>query len=807
MAKKAGEEGFDTYMVTPDKDFAQLVNENVKMYKPKSRGNEIEIWGPKEIQENFSVPDPINVIDILALWGDTADNIPGCPGVGEKRSKELVSKYHNIENIYKNIEDFKGKLKENLVNFKTQVELARQLVTIHTEVPLDVKTEDFIRREPNMEELIAVLEELEFRTLLSKLVGKPVSTKSTQPTQPSLFGDENSTTSNEDMLSDSFKSLDNTPHNYYLIDNDMAISSLVMELSMQKWFCFDTETTGLNVRDADILGIAFSWKAHEGYYLDLPEDREKAKEILEKFKGVFGNSSIGKIGQNLKFDLLMLRQYGVQVDGPKFDTMIAHHLLHPELKHNMDYLSEVYLQYRPVSIESLIGAKGKNQGNMKDIDANEVKEYACEDADITFQLQSILEKELKEADLEKFFQEVEMPLMDVLTDMEEMGVTIDVEALKETAIDLEKRLASIEAQIIEMAGKEFNISSPKQVGEILFDHMEIDAKASKTKTGQYSTSEENLQKLKDKHPIISLILEHRGLKKLLSTYVYALPELVDKADGRLHTSYNQAVVVTGRLSSSNPNLQNIPIRDDEGRVMRKAFVPGEKDWLFFSADYSQVELRLMAHLSQDEHLLTAFKRGEDIHSATAAKVFDVALEEVDGDMRRKAKTANFGIIYGISAFGLAERLTISRTEAKDIIDGYFENFPGVKSFMESCIASARDNGFVETLSGRKRYLPDIDSRNAVVRGVAERNAINAPIQGTAADLIKIAMVAIQKELKSRKLQSKMLLQVHDELNFEVHPDELEEVKALVIEKMESAYQLSVPLLVETGVGRNWLEAH
>ncbi len=807
LALQAGKEGFDTYMVTPDKDFAQLVNENVKMYKPKSRGNEIEIWGTEEIKENFSVPDPINVIDILALWGDSADNIPGCPGVGEKRSKELVSKYHSIENIYDNIEDFKGKLKENLINFRSQVELARQLVTIHTEVPLDVKIDDFIRREPNMEELQAVLEELEFRTLLTKLVGKPASVKSTQPSQPSLFGDENSVVVNEEIVSENFKSLHEVPHNYYLVDNEMAISSLVMELSMQSSFCFDTETSGLNVREADILGIAFSWKAHEGYYLPLSQNRGEALKQLENLRGVFNNPLITKIGQNLKFDILMLRQYGIQVEGPKFDTMIAHHLLHPELKHNMDYLSEVYLQYRPVSIESLIGARGKNQGNMKNIDINEVKEYACEDADVTFQLMSILQKELKEANLEKFFQEVEMPLMDVLADMEEMGVTIDVEALKETAIDLEKRLATIEAQIIEMAGKEFNISSPKQVGEILFDHMKIDAKASKTKTGQYSTSEENLQKLRDKHPIISLILEQRGLKKLLSTYVYALPELVDKEDGRLHTSYNQAVVVTGRLSSSNPNLQNIPIRDDEGRVMRKAFVPGEKDWLFFSADYSQVELRLMAHLSQDEHLLSAFKRGEDIHSATASRVFDVSLEEVDGDMRRKAKTANFGIIYGISAFGLAERLTISRTEAKEIIDGYFENFPGVKAFMESCIASARDNGYVETLSGRRRYLPDIDSRNAVVRGVAERNAINAPIQGTAADLIKIAMVAIQKELKSRKLKSNMLLQVHDELNFEVHPSELEEVKALVVEKMESAYQLSVPLLVETGVGKNWLEAH
>lgn len=805
LALRASKEGFQTYMVTPDKDFAQLVNENVSMYKPKSRGNEIEIWGPDEIRANFSVPEPINVIDILALWGDAADNIPGCPGVGEKRSKDLISKYHTIENVYKNIDDFKGKLKENLIDFRSQVELARQLVTIHTEVPLDVKIEDFARQDPNLEELHSVLEELEFRTLLTKLIGNPEPDLTNQSSQLSLFGDDGKNVG--EVESTMFKSSLDVPHNYYLVNNEMAVASLAMELSMQKFFCFDTETSGLDVRADDIIGIAFSWKAHEGYYLPLPEDRSEAIAQLDKLKGVFENDSITKVGQNLKFDILMLRQYGIKVAGPKFDTMIAHHLLYPELKHSMDYLSEVYLKYQPLNIETLIGPKGKGQLSMRNVDVNKVMEYACEDADITFQLVPLLQKELDEANLTSFFNEVEMPLMDVLVDMEDIGVTIDVKALEQTAVELEKRLASLEEQVEEMAGKSFNISSPKQVGEILFDHLKIDATAAKTKTGQYSTSEENLQKLKDKHPIVSLILDHRGLKKLLSTYVYALPKLVDEADGRLHTNYNQAVVVTGRLSSSNPNLQNIPIRDDEGRVIRKAFVPGKKDWLFLSADYSQVELRLMAHISGDEHLVAAFKRGEDIHAATASRIFDVPLGDVNSDMRRKAKTANFGIIYGISAFGLAERLTISRSEAKQIIDGYFENFEGVKTFMDTCIADARTNGYVETLSGRRRYLPDIDSRNAVVRGVAERNAINAPIQGTAADLIKIAMVAIQKELKNRNLKSKMLLQVHDELNFEVEPSELEEVKKLVVEKMESAYQLSIPLVVEIGVGNNWLEAH
>lgn len=807
LALRAGEEGFDTYMVTPDKDYAQLVNERVKMYKPKARGNDIEILGPDEIRKNFNVPEPINVIDILALWGDSADNVPGCPGVGEKRSKEMVAKYHNIDNIYAHIDDFSGKQKENLINFRQQVELARKLVTIHTQVPLEVKADDFIRSEPDLEALKNIFEELEFRTLWKRISGKDLTQAKAQPMQTSLFGDESPVAQDVDDDSVNFKSIDEVKHQYFLVDNEMAVDSLAMELAMQTEFCFDTETSGLNVREDALLGIAFSWNDHEGYYLTLPPEKDKAVKILDKFRHAFDNPGSLKIGQNIKFDLLMLRQYGINVGGPLFDTMVAHHLLQPGLKHNMDYLSEVYLHYRPVSIESLIGSKGKNQGNMRDVDIQLVKEYACEDADVTYQLKKMLDKELHDASLTDFFEAVEMPLVRVLAQMEEEGARIDTDVLKQTAVELEEKLKGIQEQIFDTAGMSFNVNSPKQVGEILFEHLKIESKASKTKTGQFSTSEENLQKLRDKHPVIGLILEQRGIKKLLSTYVYALPQLVDKHTGRIHTSYNQAVVVTGRLSSTNPNLQNIPIRDDEGKVMRKAFVPRQKDWLFFSADYSQVELRLMAHLSGDTHLVDAFRRGEDIHAATAARIFKVPIGDVTSDMRRKAKTANFGIIYGISAFGLSERLNIPRGEAKSIIDGYFESFPGVKLFMEACIATAREKGYVETLSGRKRYLPDINSRNAVVRGVAERNAINAPIQGTAADIIKKAMVDIQAALAEKQLKSKMILQVHDELNFDVAPGELEILKPIVIEKMQSAYALDVPLLVDTGVGQNWLDAH
>ncbi|TCO10987.1 DNA polymerase I [Natronoflexus pectinivorans] len=804
LAKKATGNGFDTYMVTPDKDFAQLVNEDIKMYKPKSRGNEVEIWGPDEVREQFGVPEPLNVIDVLALWGDAADNIPGCPGIGEKRSKDIIGKYHTIENVYENLEDFSGKQKENLANNREQVELARKLVTINTEVPVDVSIDSLKRAEPDLEKLRTILDELEFRTLWERITGESKA-KAPQPAQGSLFGDDEIPV--RETTAESLKTLDDVKHQYFLADNEMAIQSLAMELSIQKEFCFDTETSSINVWESSLVGIAFSWKAGEAYYVPVPSDRGEAEKLLEPLKSVFEDANILKIGQNLKFDTLMLKLYGIQVAGPFFDTMVAHHLIQPGLRHNMDYLAEIYLKYKPVSIEELIGEKGKKQGSMRDVPLEKVKEYAGEDADVTFQLKQKLEKELENEKLTSFFADVEMPLLDVLVQMEYNGVRIDVDELENSGKELEKRLELLEKEIMEMAGVSFNVNSPRQVGEVLFDTLKIDAKAGRTKSGQYTTNEEVLQKLKDKHPIIPKILEQRGLKKLLSTYVHALPKLVVKDTDRLHTSYNQALVVTGRLSSSNPNLQNIPIRDDEGREIRKAFTVTDDNHVFLSADYSQVELRLMAHLSKDAHMLEAFNRGDDIHAATAARIFSVPQEEVTSDMRRKAKTANFGIIYGISAFGLSERLNIPRGEAKSIIDGYFENFEGVKVYMEESIRLARDKGFVETIFGRKRYLPDINSRNAVVRGMAERNAINAPIQGTAADIIKMAMVKIQQELNSGGYKTKMILQVHDELNFEVPKEELADVKKLVRSSMESACELSVPLVVDMGEGRNWLEAH
>ena len=804
IALKAGKEGFSTYMVTPDKDFAQLVNENVKIYKPKSRSNEIDIWGIDEVKANFGVPEPINVIDVLALWGDAADNVPGCPGIGEKTAKEIIGKYGTIDKIYENIEQFKGKQKENLMLNRDRVELARKLVTIDINVPVEFSFDDFKLTNPDLDKLKELFEELEFKALWSKFSGELVA-KSAAPVQGSLFDQS----VQETIVRSKFKSIVDVTHNYYLIDseNENALMSIAAELSLQKSFCFDTETTGLNVWEAELVGISFSWKAHEAYYIPIPDDFDKAKEIVTRFKNALESTSIEKIGQNIKFDALILKKYGINICMPLFDTMVAHHLLQPGLKHNMDYLSETYLNYTPVSIETLIGAKGKGQKSMRQVPLEEIKEYAAEDADITWQLKNILERELKNEGLESFFHEVEMPLTLVLVDMEYTGVKIDTEELNIFKQQLESRLSALEENIINEAGVSFNINSPKQVGDILFDKLRIDGKTGKTKSGQFSTNEEVLQKLKDKHPIVPMILEQRGLKKLLSTYVEALPLLVLEKTGRLHTSYNQAIVVTGRLSSSNPNLQNIPIRNDDGREIRKAFVVENDDYLFLSADYSQVELRIMAHLSEDANMIDAFVRGEDIHTATASLVFKVPVSEVTSDMRRKAKTANFGIIYGISAFGLTERLNIPRSESKALIDGYFENFPAVKAYMDLSISKAREKNYAETIFGRRRYLPDINSRNSVVRSVAERNAINAPIQGTAADIIKKAMVEIFKRFNEKNLKSKMILQVHDELNFEVFRPEMDEVKTIVKEAMENACKLKVPLVVDMGVGKNWLEAH
>ncbi len=803
LAWKASDVGFVTYMVTPDKDYAQLVRDNVIMYKPRSKGGGIDKLGVEEVKEKFSITDPSQVIDILALWGDTADNIPGCPGVGEKRAKEMITNFGSIKGIYEHIEELKGKQKENMINFREQVELSYDLATIRTDVPVDFDEAALKMEKPNMNAINALFEELEFRNLGARIN----SIFGSAPVQGDLFGGGSvaEVTAVEEVSA--HQSIADIPHHYYLVDNDMAIASLCAELSVQERFCFDTETTSIHALEAELVGMSFAWQPHEAYYVPVPANREEALALVEKFRAVFEASNTVKIAQNLKYDMLVLKNYGIAVKGPYFDTMVAHHLLYPGQKSNMDFMAETYLNYSPVSIESLIGKKGKGQGHMRQVPVDKVKDYAAEDADVTLQLMLKFEKELQESSVKQLFETIEMPLIEVLANMEFEGVKVDDRALHEFAGTLRETIIELEKRIIDLAGVSFNIGSPKQVGEVLFDHLKIDEKAKKTKSGQYSTNEETLQKLKDKHIIIPEILEYRGLMKLLNTYVEALPKLINPATNRLHTSYNQAVVVTGRLSSTNPNLQNIPIRDENGKEIRKAFTATDDAHLFLSADYSQVELRLMAHFSGDQHLIEAFNRGEDIHAATAAKIFKVPLEEVTSDMRRKAKTANFGIIYGISAFGLAERLTIPRKEAKDIIDGYFESFPGVKTFMDNCISKAKKEGYVETLYGRRRDVSDINSKNGVVRGMAERNAINAPIQGTAADIIKQAMVNIGKRFQAENIQSKMILQVHDELNFDVLNSELDQVKAIVKAEMENAIKLAVPLDVEMGVGQNWLEAH
>ena len=818
LSRIASEKGFVTYMVTPDKDYAQLVSDNVFMFKPRSKGGGNEVWGVDEIKEKFAVERPGQVIDILALWGDSADNIPGCPGVGEKRAKELIAAYGSVQGVYDNIEKLKGKQKENMVNFREQVELSNKLVVIERHIPGSFDPDEYVVKEPDIDKVFSIMDELEFRNLKNRVatvfgVGGAAQPeqKSSEPVQGDLFAQPSAAGGTADtgllFQTSSHKSIDSVKHSYYLVNNDMSLSSLMAELSILEDFCFDTETTSVNAMEAELVGISFSWKEGEAYYVPVPANKQEALKFVTVFKSLFEDVTIGKTGQNIKYDMLVLKNYNIDVKGELFDTMVAHHLLHPGLKNNMNFMAETYLDYTPVSIESLIGKRGKTQGSMRSVDVEVVKEYAAEDADITLQLAKIFKQQLKNSEVKNLFYNVEMPLVSVLADMEFEGVTLNVDALNSYAALLKKDIAALEKAIYTMAGKSFNIASPRQVGEVLFDVLKIDDKAKKTKSGQYSTGEDILQKLKLKHEIIPAILEYRGLKKLLNTYVEALPKLINSKTGRIHTSYNQTVVVTGRLSSTNPNLQNIPIRDEAGREIRKVFTPSGDDYLFLSADYSQVELRLMAHFSKDEHLVNAFRNGEDIHKATAAKIFKVSLQEVDSDMRRKAKTANFGIIYGISAFGLSERLNIPRKEAKEIIDGYFESFPGVKQFMDESIKVARDKGYVETLFGRRRYLPDINSRNSVVRGIAERNAINAPIQGTAADIIKMAMVAIQNRFEKEGVKSKMMLQVHDELNFNMYKPEQEKVRLIVKEEMERAVDLSVPLVVDMGIGNNWLEAH
>jgi DNA polymerase-1 len=803
LAKEAEKQGFTTYMMTPDKDYAQLVSDNIFMFKPSKGGEDAEIWGLKEVQENFGIQNAEQVIDILGLMGDSADNIPGCPGIGPKTAEKLISQFGSIDGIYQNIEKLKGKQKENLIEFEEQVRLSRKLATIILDVPIEFNTKNLTRDEVNKEELIEVFEDLEFRTIIQRLKLREAPAQAEMNFQGTLFDMGSSEVQTIGKTPDTIETV---PHQYYLVETEMQRASLRAELSVQDEFCFDTETTGLDTMSEEIVCMSFAFRKHEAFCVTLPQKFEEAKKVIEEFREVFADENITKIGQNIKFDMLMLSNYGIEVKGILYDTMLAHYLIQPDLKHGLDYLCDIYLNYKKVPTEDLIGS-GKNQRSMRSVIVDKLRDYACEDADLTFQLKQKIDPDLDKFEVRELFETMEMPLVPVLVHMENAGVKINSDELKEYANVLREEIIQIEKEIFELAGQEFNVGSPKQLGLILFDKLKIDSNAKKTKTKQYSTGEEILVKLIDKHPIVQKILDYRGLTKLLNTYVEALPLLVNKRTGKIHTSYNQAIAATGRLSSVNPNLQNIPIRTENGRQIRKVFIPSDDNHLFLSADYSQIELRIMAAMSQDEEMLKAFNEGKDIHSITAAKIYQISEEQVDSDMRRKAKTANFGIIYGISAFGLSQRLNIPRTEAKELIDGYFVNFPKIKEFMDKQIELARNQGFVQTIKGRKRYLSDINSANAVVRGMAERNAINAPIQGSAADIIKIAMINICRQFETLKLKSKMVLQVHDELNFDVEKRELEQVKQIVKKEMERAVDIGVQLTVEMNAAENWLDAH
>ena len=805
LAKKAEVEGFQTYMMTPDKDYAQLVSENIVMYKPAKGGNDPEVWGIKEVQENFGIEDPEQVIDILGLMGDSADNIPGCPGIGPKTAQKLIAQYGSIDGLYEHISDLKGKQKENLETYEEQVRLSRKLAVIIQDVPYDFDPVSLKIDEPNKEVLKDIFTDLEFRSLAQKM--KLGSAPVEKAEQGLLFGTESQFEAPVVEQSVEMDSIETVPHQYYLVDNEMKRASLRAELSVQEEFCFDTETTGLDTHIAELVCISFSFRKNEGYCVTLPRDKAQATKIVLEFKEVFEDKNVTKIGQNIKYDILMLSNYGLEVKGKLFDTMIAHYLIQPDMKHNLDMLCENYLNYRKIPTEHLIGKKGKNQQTMLQAAQEDLVNYACEDSDLTYQLKGLLEPELEKNELIDLFHKMEMPLIPVLVHMENAGVKLNVDELKIFANQLREQIINLEKEIIELAGEEFNVASPKQLGVILFEKLNIDPNAKLTKTKQYSTSEEVLTRLQERHPIINKVLTFRGLKKLLNTYVETLPTLINPKTGKIHTSYNQAVAATGRLSSQNPNLQNIPIRNAEGREIRKAFIPENDNNVFLSADYSQIELRIIAALSKDQEMIKAFREEKDIHSITAANIYGLKPDEVEPDMRRKAKTANFGIIYGISAFGLSQRLNIPRSEAKELIDGYFESFPGVKAFMNQAIEDARNLGYVKTIMGRKRYLKDINSANAVVRGVAERNAINAPIQGSAADVIKIAMINIYKKFKEQSLNSKMILQVHDELNFDVYKPELEQVKQIVKTEMENAVDIRVALTVEMNAAGNWLDAH
>ncbi|MBK9639303.1 MAG: DNA polymerase I [Bacteroidetes bacterium] len=834
LAEKAG---FQTFMMTPDKDYAQLVTEHIHIYKPARLGNGAEIMGVKEVCEKFGIERPSQVIDILGLMGDKVDNIPGVPGVGEKTATALIQEFGSIENILANTDKLKGKLKEKIEMNKEMAIKSKELATIHCEVPIAFVETDLLRREPNKDALMELFTELEFRRLAQQILGEEIQAAPTPApskgnpaqidmfSQPAPFGKLREHPGNTlgvhplDKLgvqvlegveieeNKNYQTIHTVKHNYQAVTDADGRKKLIAYLLQQKEISFDTETTGIDTMQAELVGLSFSVKVHEGWYVPIPADQKEAQLIVDEFKIVYENENIVKIGQNIKYDMNILSRYGIQVKGNLFDTMVAHYLIQPEMRHNMNILAETYLGYSPVSIETLIGKKGKDQGSMRDVAIEQIAEYASEDADVTLQLKEKFIPMLEQTQTLSLLTNVEIPLIPVLSAMEQEGIRLDIGALKELSKELEGDIAKLDGEIQSMAGTPFNISSPKQVGDILFEILKIDEKPKKTKTGQYATSEDILSKLSGKHPIVNLILDYREIVKLKSTYVDALPLMVNPNTGRIHSSFNQVVAVTGRLSSDNPNLQNIPIRTTRGKEVRKAFVPRDKNHLLLSADYSQIELRIMAHLCQDPSLLEAFHQNLDIHTATASKVFGVELADVDSDMRRKAKMVNFGIIYGISAFGLSERLNIPRKEAASIIENYFIQYPLIKDYMDGAIESARKLGYVETILGRKRYLRDINSQNQTVRGFAERNAINAPIQGSAADMIKVAMIHLHKAISDKKLKSKMVLQVHDELVFDVPLEEKEEVRALVIKHMQEAMPLSVPVLVEAGTGDNWLEAH
>lgn len=806
LAHQGEEAGLKVMMVTPDKDYGQLVTSHISQLKPGHGSQSMQEFSPKSVCEKYGLSNTAQVIDFLALMGDAADNIPGCPGVGEKTATKLLQEFGSIDNLLAHSNELKGALRKKIEENAEEIKFSRYLVTIKTDVPIQLNLDQLRLSECDNDALRPIYEKLEFRTFLQKLDSKDVPIQKNTLKERSLFDLDSADRSDEENNAN-YETLKTAIHNYKLIDSESNALRLCDFLLTFKEVAIDTETTSVNAIDAELVGMSFAIEGGRAWYVSVSRETTKqAQQMVEIFRPLYENEKILKVGQNLKYDYTVLARYGIELRAPLFDTMLAHYLIQPELRHNMDFLAEIYLKYKNIHIEELIGEQGKGQRNMADLLPEEICDYACEDADITFRLKDPLKKEMEENGLTQVFWEIEMPLMPILAKMERTGVRIDTNALKETGRHLSERMQSLETEIYALAGHPFLLTSPRQVGEVLFDELKLDEKAKKTKSGQYSTSEEVLEKLKSKHIIVGKILAHRGLKKLLSTYIEALPRLINPHTGHIHTSFNQAITATGRLSSSNPNLQNIPVRGDDGREIRKAFIP-EEGCIFFSADYSQIELRIMAHLSQDEHLTADFREGRDIHAATAARIFHKAIEDISRNERRKAKTANFGIIYGISAFGLAERMEVSRKEAKELIDNYFATYPRVKQYMEESIEIARKKGYITTAFGRRRYLPDINSRNAVVRGYAERNAINAPIQGTAADIIKVAMIHINERFTDEKIRSKMILQVHDELNFSVYPEELERVQTIVVEEMEKAFTMNVPLIADCGTGDNWLEAH